>query len=78
MHQSSALSPYVFSMMMDEVTKEIPWFMIFEDDIVFVFWTVIILIILGTPQKFFYGPSWVVIKFRGKFGSQCYTNNRNI
>jgi len=33
-NQGSALSPYLFSVVMDEVTKEIPWSMIFTDDII--------------------------------------------
>jgi hypothetical protein len=40
LHQGSALSPYLFALVMDEVTRDmqggIPWCMLFEDDVVFV------------------------------------------
>ena len=40
LHQGSALSPYLFNLLMDvmveEVTKEAPWRMIFADDIVLI------------------------------------------
>jgi hypothetical protein len=40
LHQGSALSPYLFTLMMDEVTRDIqggiPWCMIFTDDVVLV------------------------------------------
>jgi hypothetical protein len=38
LHQGSALSPYLFALVMDEVTRDIeggiPWFMLFADDVV--------------------------------------------
>ena len=40
LHQGSALSPYLFALMMDEVTRDIqgdiPWCMLFADDVVLV------------------------------------------
>jgi hypothetical protein len=40
LHQASALSPYLFALMMDEVTRDIhggiPWCIFFADDIVLV------------------------------------------
>ena len=39
LHQGSALSPYIFALVMDEVTRDIqgdiPWCMLFADDVVF-------------------------------------------
>jgi hypothetical protein len=40
LHQGSALSPYLFALVMDEVTRDIqggiPWCMLFTDDVVWV------------------------------------------
>jgi hypothetical protein len=40
LHQGSALSPYLFALVMDEVTRDIqggiPWCMLFVDDVVLV------------------------------------------
>ena len=40
LHQGSVLSPYIFALVMDEVTRDIqgdiPWFMLFADDVVLV------------------------------------------
>jgi hypothetical protein len=41
LHQGSALSPYLFALVMDEVTRDIqcdiPWCMLFTDDVVLVY-----------------------------------------
>ena len=40
LHQGSALSPYLFALVMDEVTRniqwDIPWCMLFADDVVLI------------------------------------------
>ena len=40
LHQGLALSPYLFALVMDEVTRniqgDIPWYMLFADDVVLV------------------------------------------
>jgi hypothetical protein len=40
LHQGSAMSPYLFALLMDEVTRDIqggiPWCMLFVDDVVLV------------------------------------------
>jgi len=40
LHQGSALSPYLFALVMDEVTRDIqgdiPWSMLFTDDVVLI------------------------------------------
>ena len=40
LHQGSALNPYLFALVMDEVTRDIqgdiPWCMLFADDVVLV------------------------------------------
>jgi hypothetical protein len=40
LHQGSALSPYLFALVMDEVTRDIqdgiPWYMLFADNVVLV------------------------------------------
>jgi Reverse transcriptase (RNA-dependent DNA polymerase) len=40
LHQGSALSPYIFTLVMDDITKDIkgniPWCMIFADDVVLI------------------------------------------
>ena len=39
LHQGSALNPYLFALVMDDVTRniqgDIPWCMLFADDVVF-------------------------------------------
>jgi len=35
-HQESAIRPFLFSVVMNEVIKEIQWFMLFADDIILV------------------------------------------
>jgi Reverse transcriptase (RNA-dependent DNA polymerase) len=40
LHQGSALSPYIFTLVMDEITndiqEDIPWCMLFADDVVLI------------------------------------------
>jgi hypothetical protein len=40
LHQGSALSPYIFTLVMDEITKDIqrdiPWCMLFANDVVLI------------------------------------------
>jgi Reverse transcriptase (RNA-dependent DNA polymerase) len=40
LHQGSALSPYIFTLVMDEITKDIqgdiPWCILFADDVVLI------------------------------------------
>jgi hypothetical protein len=40
LHQGSALRPYIFTLVMDEITKDkqadIPWCMLFADDVVLI------------------------------------------
>jgi Reverse transcriptase (RNA-dependent DNA polymerase) len=40
LHQGSALSPYIFTLVMDEITNDIqeniPWCMLFADDVVLI------------------------------------------
>jgi hypothetical protein len=41
LHQESILNPYLFALMMDEVTRDIqggiPWYILFVDDVVLVY-----------------------------------------
>jgi Reverse transcriptase (RNA-dependent DNA polymerase) len=40
LHQGSALNPYIFTLLMDEITKDIqgdiPWCMLFADDVMLI------------------------------------------
>jgi Reverse transcriptase (RNA-dependent DNA polymerase) len=40
LHQGSVLSPYIFTLVIDEITKDIqediPWYMMFADDVVLI------------------------------------------
>jgi Reverse transcriptase (RNA-dependent DNA polymerase) len=50
LHQGSALNPYIFTLVMDEITKDIqgdiPWCMLFADDVVLIDESII-----GVDQK---------------------------